>query len=498
MKNNLKNGNDMHKCKVRIITRVILSMVAERFSVQLCIEGQHIPTNIPIQHEEAITRLNLRRSIRDQVILSQRADGCTAKEVKLKLLAPFNDASKEQLEIEEKYRTNICNEKKLQQLLERNNKYIRGDLGPWTILYGLIIDELKKNGSVLYYQQEDQAAPLNSPQHYYQLTVSDNMWLEQARDYGSFCFGIDAKYDLNNDRAPIHALVVEDCGNCGTPIGFALSNKENMHTIRLAVEAIKANIPCRNVDCEHPYEYITLPNNKGFKHIRSCAIEWKPFAVMNKHRPTKAALKPIIRDTILFWFHIMQTFRNHFRTQKIDWSLRYPIALAFKIVGRCRSVFEAKEMAIEYKSFIYSLPIYIEAKAFFVRNLKENWISQKWILGFIDGGRLPNYEDGTNVRPWTTNNFTERMNRTIEERYSGIQTLVFNAGLVTYWNSRTIEHQNGLYRPQPDIVHRINQGRLKVLQNYVIEVPDKQNLFYVRMSNSQQNTFRSPYTADKI
>ncbi|CAG8669079.1 17737_t:CDS:2, partial [Cetraspora pellucida] len=168
----------------------------------------------------------------------------------------------------------------------------------------------------------------------------------------------------------------------------------------------------------------------------------------------------------------MQTFRNHFRTQKIDWSLRYPIALAFKIVGRCRSVFEAKEMAIEYKSFIYSLPISIEAKAFFVRDLEENWISQEWILGFIDGGRLPNYEDGTN--------------------------LVFNAGLVTYWNSRTIEHQNGLYRPQPDIVRRINQGRLKVLQNYVIEVPDKQNLFYVRMSNSQQNTFRSPYTADKI
>ncbi|CAG8837313.1 20835_t:CDS:2, partial [Cetraspora pellucida] len=47
---------------------------------------------------------------------------------------------------------------------------------------------------------------------------------------------------------------------------------------------------------------------------------------------------------------------NHFRTQKIDW----------------------------------------KAKAFFVRDLEENWISQEWILGFIDGGRLPNYEDRTN------------------------------------------------------------------------------------------------------
>ncbi|RIB10832.1 hypothetical protein C2G38_2043175 [Gigaspora rosea] len=109
------------------------------------------------------------------------------------------------------------------------------------------------------------------------------MWLEQARDHGSFCFGIDAKYDLNNNRAPVHTIVVEDSGNWGMPIGFALSNKENMHTIRLAVEAIKANIPCKDINCNYPYEYIALPNNKGFKRIQPCAIEWKPFAMMDKH-----------------------------------------------------------------------------------------------------------------------------------------------------------------------------------------------------------------------
>ncbi|RIB12487.1 hypothetical protein C2G38_2200515 [Gigaspora rosea] len=206
-------------------------------------------------------------------------------------------------------------------------------------------------------------------------------------------------YDLNNNRAPIHSLVVENCGNWGIHIGFALSNKENMHTIRLAVEAIKANIPCKNINCEHSYEYVTLPNNKGFKHIRSCAIEWKLFAMMDKHRPTKAALMPIIHSTILCWFHIMQTFRNHFRTQKIDLSLRYPIALAFKIVGRCRSIVEAKEIAIEYNNFINSLPISTEAKAFFIHKLDENWLSQEWILCFIDSGCLPNQEDGFNAKP---------------------------------------------------------------------------------------------------
>ncbi|CAG8485218.1 12499_t:CDS:2 [Racocetra fulgida] len=45
-------------------------------------------------------------------------------------VAPFNGVSKEWLEIEEKDGTNICNEKKLQQLLEQNNRYICGDVGP--------------------------------------------------------------------------------------------------------------------------------------------------------------------------------------------------------------------------------------------------------------------------------------------------------------------------------------------------------------------------------
>ncbi|CAG8808565.1 5743_t:CDS:1, partial [Racocetra persica] len=68
-------------------------------------------------------------------------------------------------------------------------------------------------------------------QHYYQLTLSDNLWLQQVYDFGSFCFGIDGKYDLNSDGAPILSLVVEDNAGYRTPIAFRLSNKENNHTI---------------------------------------------------------------------------------------------------------------------------------------------------------------------------------------------------------------------------------------------------------------------------
>ncbi|KAF0543525.1 hypothetical protein F8M41_003896 [Gigaspora margarita] len=67
----------------------------------------HIPRNVSVQHESAITRLNLSRNVRDKVILSRHADGYTVKEIKLKLLAPFNSMPKEQLEQQEQYGTNV-------------------------------------------------------------------------------------------------------------------------------------------------------------------------------------------------------------------------------------------------------------------------------------------------------------------------------------------------------------------------------------------------------
>ncbi|CAG8836935.1 25725_t:CDS:1, partial [Racocetra persica] len=118
--------------------------------------------------------------------------------------------------------------------------------------------------AILYYQQPNMNVPENNSDHYYQLTLSDDLWLQQTRDFGSFCFGIDGKYDLDSDGAPILSLVVEDNAGYRTSIAFGLSNKENNHTIRLAIEAVQHNILCNEIDCMHEYEYMELPNSKGF------------------------------------------------------------------------------------------------------------------------------------------------------------------------------------------------------------------------------------------
>jgi hypothetical protein len=129
---------------------------------------------------------------------------------------------------------------------------------------------LKERGVVLHYQQADIDASQERAKHYYQLTLSDDLWLEQARDHGAFCFGIDGKYDLNSDGAPVLTLVVEDQTGYGTPIAFGLSNKENHHKIGLAVQAVKRNIPCHNANCAHQYRYIELENGNGFMRMRDC------------------------------------------------------------------------------------------------------------------------------------------------------------------------------------------------------------------------------------
>ncbi|KAF0427253.1 gephyrin: PROVISIONAL [Gigaspora margarita] len=260
------NEGNIHVC-VRILIEVMLSEVESEFPMHMTIKGNHVLQNI-IREATALSQINLSREVRDLAITSHRADNRTTKEIKMKLLATHNGSSQSELEHLYHNQNSICDDIKLRQLIERDNLRAKKNVGPWTIVHELVTSTLRDNGAVLYYQQPDISVPEDSPEHYYQLTLSDNLWLQQACDFGSFCFGIDRKYDLNSDGALILSLVVEDNAGYGTPIVFGLSNKENNHTIRLAIEAVQQIIPCNKIDCMHEYDYIELPNDKGF--IRIC------------------------------------------------------------------------------------------------------------------------------------------------------------------------------------------------------------------------------------
>ena len=105
-----------------------------------------------------------------------------------------------------------------------------------------------------------------------------------------------------------------------------------------------------------------------------------------------------------------------------------------------------------------SLPA--EKKNKLKNDLFKNWICDEWRLSLIDAGRIPN---DITQHPMTTNNFTERLHRTIETQYTGIQTVVnfverlygmklkrenigentgetfYEAGLVILFNMQSIE-----------------------------------------------------------
>ncbi|GBB84535.1 hypothetical protein RclHR1_01110020 [Rhizophagus clarus] len=214
---------------------------------------------------------------------------------------------------------------------------------------------------------------------FYQLTLSDDL-----------CIGIDGKYDLNIDRAPVLSIVAKNKGGFATPIAFAVKN----------------NIPCAQSNCDHLWYYEDLPNNSGFRRVTVCSSAhlWNPVAMIDKHRPTELGVDGLLRGTII-----------------------------------CCNKEKIK------------------------KDIQNNWMCDEWCMQFIDAGRLP----VNNEFFWTTNNFTERINRTIEATSSGKQTV-----LTFVERFRTVTTFNAQSRELPpkisqDMLGRLNLGRLYFLLGMV-------------------------------
>ena len=123
-------------------------------------------------------------------------------------------------------------------------------------------------------------------------------------------------------------------------------------------------------------------------------------------------------------------------------------------------------MTTLFNAFIDDLNMDNKKKEKIKNDIENNWICEEWCMQFIDGGRLP-----INNEPlWTTNNYTERINRTIEATYSGKQTvltfverlygvklireniieehtgkLIYEAGLVTAFNAQSVEQVSCIF-----------------------------------------------------
>ena len=218
--NNLKNGNDMHRCSVRVCSYTRLSYLNTSHPLRIKIEDVHFPSSAMMPEIGKMSRINLTREKRDEIIVSRRADHRTTRGIKGKLLASFNNADEHTLREAFLSSREICDNNTLKRFLTREDRRLKDNTGPWTILHYLIVEVLKPKGYVLYYQQPDISAPEDTTDRYYQLTVSDEFWLRNGQDYGQFYIGIDGKYDLNIDRAPVLTIIVENQAKHATPLAF--------------------------------------------------------------------------------------------------------------------------------------------------------------------------------------------------------------------------------------------------------------------------------------
>ncbi|RIB24314.1 hypothetical protein C2G38_2168847 [Gigaspora rosea] len=169
LKNNLKNNFDMHKCAVRVITKVMLSNVEDTLPVQLFIEGIYRSSSIFAVSESRPTRIKLSLQAHVKVIAARHAHYSTGVKIAVKILVLHNNANEADLELINKTSKDSCSEQQLKRLIERDDNRLYENIGPWSILDELVTNELKAQGKVLYYQCPVVLASENSPEHYYQL-----------------------------------------------------------------------------------------------------------------------------------------------------------------------------------------------------------------------------------------------------------------------------------------------------------------------------------------
>jgi len=176
----------MHLCQVRVKSKVHFFSLTTSHPLLIKIYRTHTPSNIIANNSltPKIERLNLLKVVRDNVLLSRRADHRSAKGIKSKLLALVNSANEETLSQVLTSQRVVCTDNKLKQLVTRDDKRLKDHVGSWTILHNLIIETLKLKGYILYYQQPNTLFPENSSQRFYQLTLSDDFWLKNTRDFG--------------------------------------------------------------------------------------------------------------------------------------------------------------------------------------------------------------------------------------------------------------------------------------------------------------------------
>src|SRR6266498_578261 len=177
-----------HLCQVRVKSEVHLSSLTTSHPLLIEIHGTHAPLNIIVNLTPKIERLNLLKSVRDNVLLSRRADHRNAKGIKSKLLASMNGANEGTLSQALTNQRTIYTDNKLKQLVARDDRRLKDHIGSWTILHNLIVENLKPKGYILYYQQPNLSFPEDSPQRFYQLTLSDEFWLKNTYGLISLIF----------------------------------------------------------------------------------------------------------------------------------------------------------------------------------------------------------------------------------------------------------------------------------------------------------------------
>ena len=230
---------------------------------------------------------------------------------------------------------------------------------PWTALDRLVCGPVKAKGMCVYYRRyDDTATPDTEDDLMIMMFMSPAMLASLP---GTTIVCMDAKWRLNADGAPMHALVSvrqrstskpgERRQHCAfdagyhaqdaTELAIIVSNRDNYFAHRVPFQALRRLMPCSDSACAHELRCVTCA--RGYHFETACTAPrrtFSPIVMLDKSSAARRGVVSVGLHFLLCTFHTYMAvieYADH-SLQIKDPSVLLAIVLIFKFISRGRTV----------------------------------------------------------------------------------------------------------------------------------------------------------------
>lgn len=253
---------------------------------------------------------------------------------------------------------------------------------------------LKNADMVLEYRIPDPEAAKKTQGSVWMLILSTLAMLTLAGTLAGGGCAIDAKWKTNEKGYGLTALVMFDDEGRAWPVALMVHNVEHYWTTRWLKEAVQRCMPCTRPTCDCLYTTRALPRG-GFCLDRRCKAYPSTelaFVMCDKLASQVKAFRnnAFGKTTVLLCqFHVFQAMLDKYNELKIrDFVVLSVLVWGVKMIRQSRTAGIAKARFVLFSRLLPSVIKDRSICSAVLTYLSTFWMSARWLLTWIDGGRI--------------------------------------------------------------------------------------------------------------